>query len=237
MRYGTSVLLSSLLLCVSVPRLNADGPVGKVHYAIKTTDVYATPDRKGEKVGQLLKGDSLRVGMITGDSITVEGKSGRWAVVAYDGKNGHVFMGFLSEKIPALAHTEKELQRIEKENAEYNKKFQEIIRAREEKAQAEADRRGQIYYKNYKICNIRKVNPWPKEFVKGCTEEKIKAIDNLQKDLFISLPDAIEQYGDEYCKGWFQGYQDTRQNLSAEQCLSHGDFPADWGKYPEFPLR
>jgi len=182
-----------------------------VYSTVNALRVRGTPTLEGKQIGSLAKGDSLRVVQVAGDTMTVEGKTGRWVQFDHDGQMGFVFAGFLSADMPLIAHTPTEWKKIESKNQRYTARR---LKEAEDWAKANPDDQNCTP----PSCYSQEVFGWPKEYQKGCTARKLAKIQKLMKTKKISAYEATNEYGDGYCTGWQQwaNMQDNCGNVGGE---------------------
>ncbi len=170
---------------------------GEIAYStVAVLRIRATPDLKGKQIGKLEKGDSLRVVQITGDEVTVDEKKARWVEFEFNGQKGYAFAGFLSSEWPLLAHSAKQWTKIEKKNAA-------DLAKRKKAAENPAPDEPAPFSECLNVSGYG----YPAEYEAGCTARKIDAIRKLQKSRDLSRNDAVNEYGDAYCRGWLEHEQ------------------------------
>lgn len=164
-----------------------------VYSTVAVLRVRATPDLNGKQIGKLEKGDSLRILQVTGPEVTVDKKKARWVEFDFEGQKGYAFAGFLSTNWPLLIHSAKQWEKVEKKNA--------ASIARREK---EAKNMPPDEPKPFSECLDTAAFGYPAEYEAGCSDTKIGAIRKLMQQRGLSRNEAVEQYGDAYCRGWLQ---------------------------------
>lgn len=182
-----------------------------VYSTVAVLRVRDTPDLKGKQIGKLERGDSLRVVQLAGDEVTVDKIKGRWVQFDFEGKKGYAFEGFLSRKMPLLAHTQKQWAKIEAKNkADVNRRTDAMLAAGDDGGRNP----------NWG-CHELEVYGWPAEYEAGCTERKLEAIQRLKAQRGLPTFRAVEAYGDGYCQGWL--HRKTMEN----NCGDLGGDPQD----------
>jgi hypothetical protein len=216
MKFRIIAAFVSLSLGVSVGSDSRfkDGDI--VYSTVAVLRIRATPDLKGKQIGKLEKGDSLRVVQLAGEEVTVDKIKGRWVQFDYEGKTGYAFEGFLSRKMPLLAHTQKQWVKIEAKNkADVSRRTDAMLAAGDDGGRNP----------NWG-CDELEVFGWPAEYEAGCTDRKLETIRKLKAERGIRTFQAVEAYGDGYCKGWL--HRKTMEN----NCGDLGGDPQE-----SFPIR
>ncbi len=164
-----------------------------VYSTVAVLRVRATPDLNGKQIGKLERGDSLRILQITGPEVTVDKKKARWVEFDFEGQKGYAFAGFLSANWPLLVHSAKQWEKVEKKNAS--------SLARREK---QAKNLPPDEPRPFSECLSISTFGYPAEYEAGCSNKKIEMIRKLMQQRGLSRHDAVEQYGDAYCRGWLE---------------------------------
>lgn len=185
-----------------------------VYSTVAVLRVRATPDLNGKQIGKLEKGDSLRILQVTGPEVTVDKKKARWVEFDFDGQKGYAFAGFLSTNWPLLVHSAKQWEKAEKKNAA-------SLAQREKQAKNLPPDEPQPFSECLSISTFG----YPAEYEAGCSETKIGAIRKLMQQRGLSRNDAVEQYGDAYCRGWLE------LEVAGNNCSLDGD------KVSTFPIQ
>ncbi len=195
-------------------RAQEDFKAGDIVYStVAVLRVRATPDLNGKQMGKLEKGDSLRVLQVTGSEVTVDKKKARWVEFDFEGQKGYAFAGFLSAKWPLLVHTAKQWEKAEKKNAA-------SIARREKQAKSLPADEPQPFVE----CLSIETFGYPAEYEAGCSDKKIEAIRKIMQQRGLNRNEAVEQYGDAYCRGWLE------LEIAGYNCSLDGD------KVSEFPI-
>lgn len=177
----------------SLPAKETLKPGDLAYSTVAVLRIRATPDLKGKQIGKLKKGDNLRVLQLTGPEVTVDKKKARWVEFDFEGKKGYAFAGFLSTDWPLLVHSAKQWEKAEKENAA------SLARREAQAASLPPDEPAP-----FSQCLTISAFGYPAEYEAGCSDTKIEAIRNLMQQRGLSRNDAVEQYGDAYCRGWLE---------------------------------
>ena len=185
-----------------------------VYSTVAVLRVRATPDLKGKQIGKLEKGDSLRILQVTGPEVTVDKKKARWVEFDFEGQKGYAFAGFLSANWPLLVHSTKQWEKAEKKNAA-------SIARREKQAKNLPPDEPRPFSECLSISTFG----YPAEYEEGCRDAKIEAIRKLMQQRGLNRNDAVEQYGDAYCRGWLE------LEIAGYNCSLDGD------KVSPFPIQ
>lgn len=177
-----------------------------VYSTVAVLRVRATPDLNGKQIGKLEKGDSLRILQVTGPEVTVDKKNARWVEFDFDGQKGYAFAGFLSTSWPLLVHSAKQWEKAEKKNAA-------SLAQREKQAKNLPPEEPQPFSE----CLNASTFGYPAEYEAGCSDTKIGAIRKLMQQSGLSRNEAVEQYGDAYCRGWLE------LEIAGNNCSLDGD--------------
>lgn len=174
---------------------NVSAPISQVsadrrqYVTVLSLKLRMKPDLKAETLALLEKGDSFYVMEESSNESEYEGLKGRWGKIKHQGKDGWVFLPFVSYDPPSML-SDAEKEKIQKAyEAEVARQEKEIER------QMKAD-------PNFQSCAPPGCGIMTAEIAnaeKGCKKYKREEINRLSKDNRLDF-ENLQTYGDEYCK-------------------------------------
>ncbi len=174
---------------------SASAPVSQVssdnrqYVTVSSLKLRTKPDLKADTAALLEKGDSFYVTEESSNESEYEGQKSKWGKIKFQGKEGWVFLAFVSFDPPAM------LSDAEKEKIQ--KAYEDAV-AKEEKEiekQMKAD-------PNFQSCSPPGCGIMTAEIAnaeKGCKKYKREEINRISKDNRLEY-ENLDKYGDEYCK-------------------------------------
>ncbi|HNF16466.1 MAG TPA: SH3 domain-containing protein [Leptospiraceae bacterium] len=181
----------------AAPSANSSGSVPDSHVSsdrrqyvtVDSLKLRSKPDLKAETVALLEKGDSFYVTEESSNETEYEGNTSRWGKIKFRGKEGWVFLAFVSFDPPSML-SDAEKEKIQKAyEDEVSRQEKELER------QMKAD-------PNFQSCSPPGCGILTAELAnaeKGCKKYKREEINALSKENRLEY-ENLESYKDDYCK-------------------------------------
>jgi len=169
--------------------VSQDSSEKRQYVTVPSLKLRAKPDLKAETAALLEKGDSFYVTEESENESEYEGQTSKWGKIKFQGKEGWVFLAFVSFDPPPM------LSEAEKEN------IQRAYEAAVEKETKEVERQMKAD-PNFQSCSPPGCGIMTAEIAnaeKGCRKYKREEISRLSKENRMEW-ENLKLYGDEYCR-------------------------------------